>query len=406
MHSNENTKALVSGWRRNTVLFMTSQSITLFGSSIVQMAMIWQVALETSSGIWVTLLTLASTIPQTIISLFSGVWADRYSRKRLIILADIGISAVTLLLAVFFLSGKTAGILPLIVIVSALRSVGTGIQTPAVSAVIPQLVPEKHLMRYNGINGSLLSIVQFVAPAAAGAILSAGPFQWVLLLDVITAVIGIAILCFVKITYEKQKQPPEPGSFLAEMKAGIAYAVNDRLTGRLLLSFGAFIFLCVPSGFLSALMIQRTFGGEYAFLTASEMVGFAGMVLGGILLGVWGGFKNQQKTLFLGLGAYGAFSIALGFAEIFWLFAVLMFFTSFCIPIVQSSVTTMLQEHVPEEKQGRVFGLLSAIYSGFMPLGMALFGPLSDAVRIQQMVIACGAVILLLALFVSRSRKS
>ena len=78
-------------WRRKTILFIISQAITLFGSSIVQMAIIWQVALETSSGLWVTLLTLSSTIPQTIISFFGGVWADRYPRKRLIILADLAL---------------------------------------------------------------------------------------------------------------------------------------------------------------------------------------------------------------------------------------------------------------------------------------------------------------------------
>ena len=59
-------------WRRKTILFIISQAITLFGSSIVQMAIIWQVALETSSGLWVTLLTLSSTLPQTIISFFAA----------------------------------------------------------------------------------------------------------------------------------------------------------------------------------------------------------------------------------------------------------------------------------------------------------------------------------------------
>ena len=181
-------------WRRKTILFIISQAITLFGSSIVQMAIIWQVALETSSGLWVTLLTLSSTIPQTIISFFGGVWADRYPRKRLIILADLGIALVTLLLAVILIVGKIANILSLLLIISALRSFGSGIQSPAVSAVIPQIVPEEQLLRYNGINGSMMAIVQFASPAVAGAILAIGSFHWILLLDVATAIIGITIL--------------------------------------------------------------------------------------------------------------------------------------------------------------------------------------------------------------------
>ncbi len=171
-------------WRLNVVLFMFSQAVTLLGSSVVQMAIIWRVTLDTSSGLWAMLLTLSGTLPQMILSFFAGVWADRYSRKRLIILADAGIACVTLVLIGIFLSGATAGLLPLLVLISALRSFGTGIQSPAVSAVIPQIVPEKHLMRYNSINGSMTAVIQFAAPAAAAALLSAGPFHLLLIIDV------------------------------------------------------------------------------------------------------------------------------------------------------------------------------------------------------------------------------
>lgn len=384
-------------WRRKAVLFIISQGITLFGSSIVQMAIIWQVALETSSGFWLTVLTLSSTIPQTILSFFCGVWADRYSRKRLIILADAGIAVVTLVLALIFMFGKAANILPLLVLVSALRSVGAGIQTPAVSAVIPQIVPEEQLIRYNGINSSMMAIVQFASPAVAGAVLSIGSFHWLLLLDVATAMIGIILLSFVTIAKLKKTEQSEQ-TFFADMKAGISYAAKELVVKRLLLTYGAFIFLSVPSSFLTVLMIERTFGNSYMYLTVNEMAGFAGMVLGGILLGTWGGFKQRTKTLVFGLVCFGTFSLVLGFTYAFWLFAVMMFLMSFFIPVVQTATTTMLQEHVPAEKQGRIFGLLGAMYSGFMPLGTAIFGPLADVLKIQWLVIGCGVSLVILGL--------
>ncbi|MBX8939075.1 MFS transporter [Enterococcus gilvus] len=384
-------------WRRKAVLFIISQGITLFGSSIVQMAIIWQVALETSSGFWLTVLTLSSTIPQTILSFFGGVWADRYSRKRLIILADAGIAVVTLVLALIFMFGKAANILPLLVLVSALRSVGSGIQTPAVSAVIPQIVPEEQLIRYNGINSSMMAIVQFASPAVAGAVLSIGSFHWLLLLDVATALIGIILLSFVTITKLKKAEQSEQ-TFFADMKAGISYAAKELVVKRLLFTYGAFIFLSVPSSFLTVLMIERTFGNSYMYLTVNEMAGFAGMVLGGILLGTWGGFKQRIKTLVFGLVCFGIFSLVLGFTYTFWLFAVMMFLMSFFIPVVQTATTTMLQEHVPAEKQGRIFGLLGAMYSGFMPLGTAIFGPLADVIKIQWLVIGCGVSLVILGL--------
>lgn len=383
-------------WRRNTVLFIFSQGITLFGSSIVQMAIIWQVALETSSGLWMTVLTLSSTIPQMIISFFGGVLADRYPRKKLILFADMGIAIVTFFLVLVFLFGKTADILPLLVLVSALRSIGSGIQTPAVSAVIPQIVPEEQLIRYNGINGSMMAIVQFASPAVAGGILSVGSFQWILLIDVVTAIIGIIILCLVPIgnLFAMEEAPAE--TFFVDMKAGIIYAAGEKKIRWLLITYGAFIFLSVPSSFLTVLLIERSFGSNYLFLTVNEMAGFAGMVLGGILLGIWGGFKNRIKTLISGLFGFGMLSLLLGITSSFWVFSVSMFMMCLFIPIVQSSTTTMLQEQVPDEKQGRIFGLLGVIYNGFMPFGTAVFGPLADAIKIQWMVIICGVFILCL----------
>jgi DHA3 family macrolide efflux protein-like MFS transporter len=136
------------------------------------------------------------------------------------------------------------------------------------------------------------------------------------------------------------------------------------------------------------------------------MVGFAAMVLGGILLGVWGGFKNRYRTVLLGLVCYGIFSSLIGIVYTCWMFAAIMFLYSFFIPVVQSSVTTILQESVPVEKLGRVFGLLGAMYSGFMPLGMAVFGPLADVVKIQYMVIGCGIIIALLGVSLGRTQKT
>ena len=182
-------------WKRNTVLFLVSQCMTLFGSMIVQMAIIWYVTLKTSSGGWVAAFTVCSYLPQFLISFFAGVWADRYSHKKLIVLADAVITLATLIM--FFVMPAISSdsvLLSALLVMSMIRSLGAGVQTPAVNAVIPRLVPEEHLMRYNGINATMQSIVQFAAPAAAGAVLSMGTFRSTLLIDILTALLGIGLL--------------------------------------------------------------------------------------------------------------------------------------------------------------------------------------------------------------------
>lgn len=400
------TRSQSPTWWRKAILFLTSQGITLFGSQIVQMAIIWYVALETSSGLWVTILTLVSFVPQTVISLFAGVWADRYNRKRMIIAADLSIAVTTLALALLMMAqdlGETT--LIAIVLVSAIRSIGGGIHAPTVNAMIPQIVPEEGLMRVNGINGAIQSVVQFVSPLAAGAMMALGPIHNILFIDVATAVIGVSLLAMLNIPRHQVPDGTETASVFAEMKDGFNYTWNHSFLKRLLATYGAYIFLCVPSGFLATLMIERTFGDNVMFLTINETVGFAGATVGGLLLGASGGFKNRNLTFFLGILVSGITSLAVGFTNEFWLFATLMFFIGLTIPAAQSSVFTLVQEKADPSMLGRVFSLVNVMFTGFMPLGMAIFGPLADVVRIQTMVILCAVFIILLALSIVLARR-
>lgn len=387
-----------NSWKRQTVLFLISQCITLFGSMLVQMAVIWYVTLETASGAWIAAFSVCSYLPQFLISFIGGVWADRYSRKSMIILADGMIAAATLVMVFMMpMISSENGLLTALLVMSAIRSLGAGIQMPAVSAVIPSLVPEKHLMRYNGINATMQSVVQFAAPAAAGAILSVGTLRATLLIDILTAVFGIGLLSCVRIARQIPKE--ESGSMLSEMKTGIRYSFSNKRIGKLLIVYGLFIFLSVPAGFMAGLLVSRVYGDTYWYLTASELVGFAGMTIGGMLMGIWGGFRNRIKTLTLGLVVLGIMTIGMGVSPYFILYLVLMFVYSIAITVIQTATTTLIQETADTAMQGRVFGLMGAMYSGFLPLGMLAFGPLADLLPLQWLLIGTGIPLLFISFY-------
>ncbi len=373
-----------------------SQCITLFGSMLVQMAVIWYVTLETESGAWIAAFSVCSYLPQFLISFIGGVWADKYSRKSMIILADGMIAAATLVMVFMMpMLSSENGLLTALLVMSAIRSLGAGIQTPAVSAVIPSLVPEKHLMRYNGINATMQSVVQFAAPAAAGAVLAVGTLRATLLIDILTAVCGIGLLACVHIA--RQITQEESGSMISEIKTGIRYAFSDKRIGKLLIVYGLFILLSVPAGFMAGLLVSRVYGDTYWYLSASELVGFAGMAIGGILMGIWGGFRSRIKTLTLGLVVLGIMTIGMGVSPYFILYLVLMFVYSLAITVIQTAATTLIQETADITMQGRVFGLMGAMYSGFLPLGMLAFGPLADRMPLQWLMIGTGIPLILIA---------
>ena len=387
----------IVNWKSRTVLFLISQCVTLFGSTLVQMAIVWYVTLNTSSGVWVAAFSICSYLPQFLMSFIGGVWADRYSRKRLIIGADISIAAVTfiMMLAMPFIREEKF-LLGGLLVMSIIRSVGAGIQTPAVNAVIPQLVPESQLMRFNGINATMQSLVQFAAPAAAGLLLSLSTLQSTLIIDILTAVFGVGILSCVLIP--KQRSIEKSASVIKDMRMGIHFAFSDKLIRKLLIVYGLFTFLCVPAGFLAGLLVNRVYGNTYWYLTAVELIGFFGMIMGGLLMSLWRGFKSRVNTLVFGLFIFGIMAVGMGLTKKFILYLILMALYGVALTIVQTSITTLIQENVKSLMQGRIFGLMGSMYSGFIPIGMVIFGPMADIIPLEWIIVCSGVLVMMIAM--------
>jgi DHA3 family macrolide efflux protein-like MFS transporter len=383
-------------WRKRAILFFTSQCISLFGSQIVQMAIVWYVTLQTNSGAWVAAFSVCSYLPQFFISFLGGVWADQYNRKYLIIGADILIATVTLLMMLImpYITAEPI-LLVTLLLMSIIRSAGAGIQNPAVNATIPFLVPEEHLMRYNGINATMQSIVQFAAPAAAAVVLSTNSLRSTLAIDILTAMIGIGLLSCILLP--KQGKAQKASSILADMGIGVRYVYSYIAIRKILILYGLFIFLTIPAGYLSGLLVSRVYGDTYWYLTAVELVGFGGMMVGGLLMSFWGGFKSHRLTLATGLALFGIMAISMGVSRFFVLYLVLMALYGVALTTVQTTITTMLQEKTESSMQGRVFGIMNSLYSSCYPIGMALFGPMADRLSLQWIMVVSGVGLIIIA---------
>ena len=140
-------------------------------------------------------------------------------------------------------------------------------------------------------------------------------------------------------------------------------------------------------------------------MTAVELVGFAGMALGGLLMGVWGGFKSRVKTFAVGLFILSIMTIGMGVSPYFILYLVLMFVYGIAMTMIQTATTTIIQENAESSMQGRVFGLMGAMYSGFLPIGMAIFGPLADVLPLQWILVGSGIALVLVAIYLQVNSK-
>ena len=388
-----------SGWRQTALLVLIGQCITLFGSTLVQMALVWYVTLRTGSGIWIGALTLCAYLPQFFLSPVGGAWADRRPLKPFIAGADAGIAAVTLAL-IPILPILSDGHLPAaLLILSALRSAGAGIQTPAVDALLPRLIPPALRQRWNGGYAAMQALVRFAAPAAAGVLMALLPLSAVLLIDVLTAIAGIALLLPLSLPGPQPETEPSgihtaPGLFSCLHRVFVcAPAIGGLLTLYIL-----FVFFTVPAGYLSGLLVTRRYGGSYLSLTAVELAGFAGMTAGGLLAGL-GRRWRSHTVLTAGLACFGLLSAVLGLPLPFSLYLAAMACYGIALTTVQTTLTTLLQAHAPLGVQGRVFGLVSGGYALALPLGMALFGFLADQVALPWLMAAAGAGLLVLSVW-------
>ncbi len=367
--------------------------MSLFGTSLVQYIIIWYITLETGSGTMMMISTLCAVVPQIVIGLFAGVWADRFNRKHIIILADSMIAACTLVIALLFMFGIND--IWLLFLVMALRSLGSGLQTPAVSALIPQLVPQDKLMKVNGIHTSISSLIMLLSPAAGGAMLAAAPMHMGLFVDVITAVFGVGFMLLIPVQ-KIVNQQSKVNTYFKDLVGGIKYVFSHSLIRRIILFYAVFFFCITPAAILTPLYIARVYGEEIWRLTANEMLFSGGTIIGGIIIAAWGGFKNRLFTVACGMTLLGALNLMLGVGTAFWAYLILIGAMGIIVPFVSSPTVVLLQERVEGSIQGRVFGIFGIITSSAFPLGMLVFGPLADYVAIEYMLVATGIVILIM----------
>ncbi|PQQ42914.1 MFS transporter [Photorhabdus luminescens] len=383
--------ALLPGWKSKTALFLSAQTISLLGSSIVQFSIVWYITLNTSSGEMLAISVLCAFLPQVLISLFAGVWADTYSRKLLSIASDAAIALVTLGLAISFMLGFKS--IELLFVALIVRSFGTGIQMPAVSAIIPQLVPKEKLLRVNGINTSLTSLMMLASPAIGGFLYSQTSIENIFLVDVTTAIIGISIVAFIPIP--KIASDSIPDNKFQAILAGFRYLQENKLIRNLLIFLICVCFLISPAAFLTPLLVNRTFGEEPWRLAVNEMTFSAGAVLGGLLISFWSEYKNKMRITAVACAFFGIFMVALGNAYWFPLYLVLNVFLGVVTPCFNAPITAVFQERIEPEMMGRVFSLVQIALSCSLPLGMVLFGPIADYISIQSLLMISGGLILL-----------
>lgn len=387
-------------WKKTAGIFIASQALSLFGTSLVQYAISWHIALVTKSGLDMTLAIICGFLPTFFMSPFGGVWADRYNRKHLIILADGSIAFFTLMLAILFMMGHNQ--IWLLFVALGLRAVGSAVQNPCVGAMLPDIVPPDQLTRVNGINGSVQSMIFLLSPMLSAALLSVAPVQAVFFVDVLTAAAAIIVMLFFLQLPNTKKAPatatpPTGADYFGDLKKGFSYIARNPYLRAFFILMAIFNLMAAPAAFLTPLQVARTFGDDVWRLSATEISFSIGMMAGGLIIASWGGLSNRVHTMFGGSLIMSFCTIVLGIPPNFWVYLTMMSLIGLSMPFFNTPATVLLQEQVEPEYMGRIFGVLTMVSSVMMPAGMLIFGPLADIVPIEWLLILTGVGMLVLS---------
>lgn len=390
------TSTVSPRWKQQFGFIWLGQAASLFGSALVQFALIWWLTETTGSGTVLALATLMTILPGVVIAPFAGVVVDRFNRRLIMIVSDTLVALSTLALAYLFWLGVAQ---PWHVFVAMFVRTAAGVfQSPALQASVSMMVPPEQLQRVQGLNQMLQGLLGIVAPPMGALLLGLLPMQGVLAVDVVTALLGITPLFFIRIPQPPQQPAGAQPSFLADLQSGLRYIVAWR--GLFLIALLAVLlnFLLNPAGALLPILVTKHFGGAEGELAIVNSAFSLGLLAGGVLLGVWGGFKRRIYTSLLGLVVMGLSFGVIGLVpgNGFWLAVGLLFVGALTNALVNGPLLAITQAVVAPEMQGRVFSLIGTLATALSPVSLLIAGPVADALGVQAWYIVGGLGCLLL----------
>jgi len=374
-----------SGWKARFFTIWTGQQLSFIGSRAAQFALVWWLTTTTGSATVLATASMVALLPQILLGPFIGALIDRWNRRIVMVTADTFIALLALWLAYLFWSGAME--VWHIYVVMLARSLGETFHWPSMAASTTLMVPERHLARVGGLNQAIYGVLAIVGPPLGALLMALLPLHGVMMVDVGTALFAILPLLFIFIPQPEKAHVDElkRSSVLSNMWEGLKYVLH--WPGILALLAGVLVIKVAlqPAISLIPLLVYEHFGGTATDLGLIEAIAGAGMLGGGLFLGVWGGFKRKVYTVLMGLVGVGVATFLLGLtpAHIFWMALVVTFFLGTMISMTDGPLSAILQATVPAEMQGRVFGLLGSLFSLSTPVGLAIAGPVSDLLGVR-----------------------
>jgi len=385
-------------WAPRFFIIWIGQQLSWIGSRAGGFALVWWLTRETGSAQVLATATLAVIVPMVLLGPIAGAYVDRWSRRLTILVSDTLIACVSLFLAYLFWTDQMQIWHVYLVIVA--RSVGGAFHGPAISASKTMLVPERHLARVSGLNQSMVGGIRVFGPMLGALLISILPLHGVMLVDVGTAAFAVIPLLFLRIPQPKV-ETQRPGERIFEsLGAAFRFVCRHRGVLYIALMAGFMNFVINPVFVLLPLLVTQHFGGDALHLGWLQSATGVGLILGGLALSAWGGFRRKVVTMYVGGGLQGLAILLLGVtpSHLFPVALGAMVANGILNAFYNGATAPIVQTVVPADMQGRVFTLINSICQGVYPISLLITGSLVGLIGLRTWYIAGGLIVFVVCL--------
>jgi MFS family permease len=380
---------------RNYRLFFTGQVISLVGTWMQNVALAWYVIELTHSAVAVGFLAFCRFAPFTVFGLVSGVVADRFDNRRLVMTTQTASMVVAAALTVLALSG--AEIVWLAYVLAAAAGTALVFDAPGRHALTFQMVGRDELPNAIALNASLFNASRVIGPAAAGVIIAAFGVGVCFGLNTLSFLAVLTSLALMRTEdLVRLDRPEHPPTWIGGIREGLSYARRSPRV-RLVLAMTTVV-STVGFNFhvLVPVLASETLGaGPRTFGLLSAAFG-AGALAGALLSASLG--RASWKALITGVGGFSVSLLALAPLETVIACTALLFVVGVCFTLWTSNSQSLLQLTAPDHLRGRVLSLYLFAFAGLAPLGGLLAGWLSDVGGTPLAFVVAGATGLLMTL--------
>jgi DHA3 family macrolide efflux protein-like MFS transporter len=386
------------------VVIWLGQAFSIITSYSAGYASIWYFTETTNSAFMLSVATIVSILPTGLLSPLGGLLADRFNRRTIMLVSDAIVGLASLVLGIIIYSGYIS--LALLLVMVFIRAVAQAFHTPALTAAMPLMVPQRHLVRINSLSQMLWGFAGIGAPVLGIFLYNAIGFYSVMFLDVLGAALACGGLLLVRIPTVHDENM-ENQRFLHNLLDGWRVIYHNRGLFLFMLMSTLAMLLFMPIGAMFPLMTYQHFGPQFNndpvtlgyMASLVEAVWGICMLVGSLALMAWGGGKRHVRLVLI-TGVIISLTIA-GCGLLrpgqFVGFAVLTGIMAIVVAFYNGPMITVIQNNSPEEKMGRVMGLFGSLMSLTSPVGLVIAGLIAEQTGVALWFLISGVIMAVLA---------